>query len=35
ISLKEFMKIVLLLKFWSVATYSYLMLYLFQLFGKL
>ncbi|EAC9438544.1 TVP38/TMEM64 family protein, partial [Listeria monocytogenes] len=24
-----------LLKFWSVATYSYLMLYLFQLFGKL
>ena len=34
ISLK-FMKIVLLLKFWSVATYSYLMLYLFQLFGKL
>ncbi|MDR4030638.1 MAG: TVP38/TMEM64 family protein, partial [Enterococcus sp.] len=21
--------------FWSVATYSYLMLYLFQLFGKL
>ncbi|EHF1129347.1 TVP38/TMEM64 family protein, partial [Enterococcus faecalis] len=23
------------LKFWSVATYSYLMLYLFQLFGKL
>ncbi|EHB5085085.1 TVP38/TMEM64 family protein, partial [Enterococcus faecalis] len=26
---------VLLLKFWSVATYSYLMLYLFQLFGKL
>ena len=34
ISLKEFMKIVLLLKFWSVATYSYLMLYLFQLFGN-
>jgi uncharacterized membrane protein YdjX (TVP38/TMEM64 family) len=34
ISLKEFMKIVLLLKFWSVATYSYLMLYLFQLFGR-
>ncbi|MDK8541017.1 MAG: TVP38/TMEM64 family protein, partial [Enterococcus faecalis] len=24
-----------LLKFWSVVTYSYLMLYLFQLFGKL
>ncbi|MGK0550947.1 TVP38/TMEM64 family protein [Enterococcus faecalis] len=35
ISFKEFMKIVLLLKFWSVATYSYLMLYLFEVVGKL
>lgn len=35
LSFKEFMKIVLLLKLWSVATYSYLMLYLFQALGKL
>jgi uncharacterized membrane protein YdjX (TVP38/TMEM64 family) len=35
ISLKEFTKIVFLLKLWSVATYSYLMLYLFEVFGKL